>query len=245
MPEQVNNTITNSVMEQITEKKIPQTTRGYFLLRKVVAIVGLSVSLLVLVFCISLVVFRLKVSGAWFLFIDGRERFLIGLGMVPWLLVVSIVLVALCAELILRRFGFGYRRPVLYTGAALLVVVMGVGYVVTQTPLHRSMYNKVNGPVPAPWFGTLYPKAHMIAPKYVFLGLVHDLDADGFFLRTRGAADVRVVVTADTQLPVERPVGEEDFVLVVGSQENTVVVARGIRFVPDELRGAGRLLQRR
>lgn len=241
MPDQndtIHTSITDSVMDKIAQEKLPQNGRMYFVARKVALICGLTLCLLALVFGMSLVLFSLRMTGAWFALKEEGVRFVPSLGVVPLLLVAGLVVVGACAELLVRTFQFGYRRPLLLTGLLIAVFTFAVGYGVAKTPLHRAMYDHIRGPDGAhpPLWAGLYPPSQLDMARPFIVGVAHDITDDGFVLRTRGLDELRVLVARETELPHEREVMENDFVLVLGQLREGVVRARVVRFVPDELR---------
>lgn len=235
--EQIHTSIAESVMEKIAQEHLPQKGKAYFVARKAAMLVGLVLCLAALVFGMSLVLFSLRVTGGWFALKAEGVRFLPSLGLLPLLLLAGLVVVGACAELLLRTFNFGYRKPLLYTGALIAVFTFAVGYGVTKTPLHRAMYERAHMPGPGgrAWSG-LYPGPKPDPSRSYIVGVVHDISDTEFSLRTRATEELRVFITADTELPPERALVEDDFVLVLGPLRKGAVQARRVQFVPDELR---------
>lgn len=237
--EQLHTSIAESVMERISQKHVPQTSRAHFIVRKAATVIGLAFCLATLVFGMSLVLFSLRLTGGWFALKAEGVRFLPSLGLLPLLLVVGLVLVGACAELLLRRFNFGYRRPLLYTGLLIALFTFAVGYGVTKTPLHRAVYSHLQSPGSKGPLAGLYPAQSPDMGRPFVVGIAHDITSEGFWLRTRGLDELRVLVAEETELPRERGITENDFVLVLGQVRAGGMHARSIRFVPDEL-GKGR-----
>ncbi|MBP9686598.1 MAG: hypothetical protein KBD66_02245 [Candidatus Doudnabacteria bacterium] len=235
--EQPHTSITDSVMEKISLEHVPQKGRAYFVVRKVALVVGLAVCLAALVFGMSLVLFSLRLTGAWFALRAEGVRFVPSLGLLPGILLAGLVVVGACTELLLRKFGFGYRKPLIYSGVLLAVFTFAVGYGLTKTPLHRAMYERAHMPGPGgPAWSGLYPAPKPDLSRSYIVGVVHDISGTEFSLRTRATEELRVLITADTELPPGRALVEDDFVLVLGPLREGVVQARRVQFVPDELR---------
>lgn len=228
--------IATAVMERIAQEHVPQTGKAYFIARKGAMLIGLALCLAALVFGMSLVLFSLRVTGGWFALKAEGVRFLPSLGLLPLLLAVGLVVVGACAELLLRTFNFGYRKPLLYTGALIAVFTFAVGYGVAKTPLHRAVYDRVQAPGPkGPLWAGLYPAPRPDQDRPYVVGVAHDVSDAGFWLRTRGLDELRVFIVGETELPQGRGIMENDFVLVLGPLREGGIRARSVRLVPDEL----------
>ncbi|MBL8031708.1 MAG: hypothetical protein JNK33_05300 [Candidatus Doudnabacteria bacterium] len=240
MSEEEKKSISQNVLEQINSGQIKPTSRAYFVFRVGVFTVAMVVLVLLVIYTSSLVFFGLRSSGAWFAPGFGLSATRSALLIVPWVLVGCVVAAVVVLELLVKRFGFAYRRPAIYSVAGIALLVVVVGYAVALTPLHRSLYRQVHNGAKPPFWGGLYKNFDAGPGHALHAGFVNDLAKESFLLNAREGADFLVYITPTTQLPRERAVREGDFVLVFGSVDRGSIRAAGVRFAPDEMHGFGK-----
>jgi hypothetical protein len=119
--------IKQEIFQKIADKSIAMRPRVYFTLR-VVALVVLALFILFLsVFILGMISFSIRISGHAFLFGSGVAGIALFLKLFPWLpLVLDIGCIALVVK-IMRKFSFGYQRPVLSLLGLGLLFVLGAG----------------------------------------------------------------------------------------------------------------------
>lgn len=240
MSEEEKKSISQNVLEQISSGHIKQTSRAYFMFRVGLFAVAMVVLALLVIYICSLVFFGLRSSGAWFAPGFGLSATRSALLIVPWVLIGCVVAAVVVLEILVKRFGFAYRRPAIYSVAGIVLLVVIAGYALALTPLHRSLYRQAHtGPRP-PFWGGLYKGFDAGLGHALHAGFVNDLAEHSFLLNAREGADFQVRIVPTTQLPRERAVREGDFVLVFGPVVRDVIQAEGVRFAPDEMHGFGK-----
>lgn len=239
MSEEEKKSISQNVLEQINSGHIKQTSRAYFVFRLGLLVAFVVLLALLIIYTCSLVFFGLRSSGAWFAFGFGLSATRSALLVVPWVLVGCVIVAMVVLEILVKRFGFAYRRPAVYSVAGIILLVVIAGYTLALTPLHRSLYRQAHSPRP-PFWGGLY-KGFDAGPGHALhAGFVNELAEQSFVLNSREGADFLVRITPTTQLPRERAVREGDFVLVFGPVDRSSIRAEGVRFAPDEMHGFGK-----
>lgn len=245
MSEEEKNSISQNVLEQIHSGKIKQTSRAYFMFRLGLFVVAVIVLALLVIYIASLVFFGLRSSGAWFAPGFGMSATRSALLVVPWMLVGCVAIAVVLLELLVKHFGFAYRRPAVYSVAGIIVLVLIAGYALTLTPLHRSLYRQAHGPKP-PFWSAMYKGLDAGPGQRLHAGFVGKLAEQSFLLNAREGIDFQVYITPTTKLPVEHELREGDFVLVFGPVDENNIQAEGVQFAPDEMHGFGkRPMQRR
>lgn len=239
MSEEEKNSISQNVLEQIHSGKIKQTSRAYFIFRLGLFVTAVAVLALLVIYIASLVFFGLRSSGAWFAPGFGLSATRAALLVVPWVLVGCVVVAIVLLELMVKHFGFAYRRPAVYSVAGIVVLVLIAGYALALTPLHRALYQQAHGPRP-PFWSAMYKGLDAGPGQPLHAGFVDGLDEQSFLLNAREGVDFRVHVTLGTRLPLERELREGDFVLVFGPTHEDIIQAERVQFVPDEMRGFGK-----
>lgn len=239
MSEEEKKSISQNVLEQIQSGKIKQTSRAYFMFRLSVFVAAVVTLALLVIYIASLVLFGLRSSGAWFAPGFGLSATRSALLVVPWILVGCVVIAVVLLELLVKHFGFAYRRPAVYSVAGIVVLALVAGYALTLTPLHRSLYRQAHGPKP-PFWSAMYKGLDAGPGQPLHAGFVNALEERSFLLNARAGVDFKVHMTPGTQLPVEHELREGDFVLVFGPVRDNIIRAEGVQFAPDEMRGFGR-----
>jgi len=229
--------VQGEVLERIRSGQLHMKPRLFFVL-KTVAIISIAVLILVIsVWLASFISFGLRLSGNESLLGFGTRGSFIFFALFPWgLVVLDLVLIALLAWL-LRRFKFGYRRPLLYLLGALVVGGAAVGLLFDrETRFHDDRFEEAEA---GELFGpleSLYESAHPRAPEEygVYRGFVLDTDEDSFVL----THDDHDNDEDDGTWTVRPPRGFDvktvhvgDRVYVVGEREDGEIEAYGIRIL--------------
>lgn len=239
MSEEEKNSISQNVLEQIHSGKIKQTSRAYFMFRLGLFVMAVIVLALLVIYIASLVFFGLRSSGAWFAPGFGMSATRSALLVVPWVLVGCVAIAVVLLELLVKHFGFAYRRPAVYSVAGIVALILIAGYTLALTPLHRSLYRQAHGPKP-PFWSAMYRGFDAGPGQPLHAGFVNALEEQGFLLNAREGVDFRVHMSPETRLPVEHELREGDFVLVFGPMRDDIIWAEGVQFAPDEMQGFGR-----
>lgn len=219
------------VLNRISEEELKQISRINFLIKEILVVLGVVLGLFLAVFLFSLALFQLRLSGLWFagrFGIPALAPLLVGL---PWLLLLIVGVLALGLETLLKRFGFCYRRPLVYSFLIVTVSVVGAGFAVEKARLHQYLFDTMQSrKVPAS--GILYKRLQPSGP--VYLGYISTITPAEFVLAGLEGKSVRVFVTNQTATPQMKQLETGDFVLVLGSPVPEGVLAKGVRLVDDE-----------
>ncbi len=153
------------ILEKIRNDNVSMYSRGYFLLRLVgLAVVSLSV-LLITIFIFNFIFFGLRLNGHESLLSAGPRGLLLFLHVFPWFWLALDCVLILGLEWMLRHFRFGYRIPVLYLLAGLLLVALPLGLVLDRATsfndrvLSRADHHRLHGAI-----GNFYQGARHAPP---------------------------------------------------------------------------------
>lgn len=228
-------TLSDQVLARIRSGNVTMRPRIYFVLATLVTIFVTVLILLTSVLLVSFISFDLRMSGHESLLAFGARGSLTFLSVFPWgLALFDIALVVLLAWL-LRRFRFGYRKPLL----ALLLILLGAGAISgllfdRETNFHDDRYEEAEaGELFAP-LESLYERVSERAPQEqgIYRGFVTDIEDESFTLtfddHDRDEDDgVWNVLPPDAFDITTLMVG--DRVYVAGDADDTVIRAYGIR----------------
>lgn len=188
----------NAVMERIRKEDRRVKSRGYFLMRTIVNVFGLVFLALTAIYILSLIVFITRGQGlGMFLDIGPRGAWLF-LTQLPWLLILLALGVVLLVEIMVRRYGYGYRQPILITvGGVLLIVVMGS---LSMLPLQLHERTLASGPgfLQAPLLGKM---CQHFDSGSVVSGTIAAITSEYIEVEVATGQIVTIVVTPATRVP--------------------------------------------
>jgi len=222
-----------SVLEQIKSGSVSVTPKWRFTASTIISVAGLIFGFLVVIFTASFLHYSLREAGILDLPTFGGEGLKAFFWALPWIPIIVLIICSLVLEVWLLRYGFAYRRPLLYSTLG-IIGCLTVGTVLAAvTQVHEGMFEVAeqdNVPLAKPMYHSFIdidvPKLHK--------GMVSKTQSQGFVLRGRGGQVMNVTVTRETRVmpPMEVRVG--DMVVVFGEDENGFIRAIGIKHLPDD-----------
>lgn len=204
-------------MDAIRKGKVHMRPRWHFFLLSALAATGTLILLLGLFYIASLSVFFLRDNGVLFAPSFGMRGWFSLMRSIPWLLVLLAIPFVVLLEILVRRYAFVYRKPLLVPLLGIVFLVALGGYVIAQTSFHRQMqffarHNELPAPLGAAYGSAMRPPP----PPDAYYGAISSLTPDGFTLFDEDHdSTTTVVVTAQTRLPygADFKVGERVFVM--------------------------------
>lgn len=222
-----NKSIKDQILESIETGKVAMKPRWHFVMRAALLIVGTVLASLALLYVVSFAVFMLRESGALFaptFGLRGLEEFLLSL---PVLFVILALVFIVVLEVLVRRYEFAHRKPLVYSvlGITLLVVIGGI--VIDRVHIHEGLFRHAQeGSLP--FGGPLYRKFGEPSHRNVIVGTITETTDSGFSMYSHHREVFMVVVTNNTDLPTKELV-EQDFVAVFGPRQQNIIQAVGIK----------------
>ena len=206
------------VMEAIRKGRVQMRPRWQFLLVSTLTVVGAFIVFLTLLYVASLAVFFLRDSGVWFAPAFGPRGWWVLLRRIPWLLVLFIAAFVVVLEVLVRRYSFVYRKPLLASVLVILALIFLGGFVIEQTPLHPGLaLSAGRGQLPPPFMMMYHGPLRMPRPADSFHGEILSLTKDGFVIFDEDdAGTTTVLVTPRTRFPYGADFSPGQRVIVVG-----------------------------
>jgi len=222
------------VIDAIENRRVMMRPRWHFVLLFLLRATGLVVAFLGLLYLISFILFVLRHSGLLFtpLFgFGGLYRLLFSL---PWILVFFSLFFLVVLEVLVRRYAFAYRRPLVYSILGIFVLVFLGGIIVVQTSFHSRLLRYAREER-LPVAGFFYRAFTGVQPEHVFRGYVLEKTKDGLIIEgSRGVRDA-IRITPQTRLPFGGDFDGGDVVIVFGNRiATTTISAIGIKKVADD-----------
>ncbi len=220
--------IKNKILTAIESGKVKMRPRWHFVLQTSLIIVGIILVALALLFLASFIIFSLRHSGVWFAPAFGSRGLGIFLASLPWLLIWLSVVFVIILEILVKKYSFAYRQPLLYSALGLVLIITIGGIAVAQTPLHGGIMRQTiekHLPIAEPF----YRGGGRLGPERIQAGSIKEITEDGFVLNSRRGDDLRIIITPATKFPSGYDLIEGDFIVVMGERDDDIIQALGIK----------------
>ncbi|MBI4788914.1 MAG: hypothetical protein HY782_17925 [Chloroflexi bacterium] len=223
-------TATDKVLEAIKEGRIKKRPKWHFALQAILTLSAGGILLIVLLFVASFIFFVLLRTGVLLPPDWGHIGFVMLVVALPQhlvLLVLLLIVFIIALQILVRRYSFSYRRPLLYTLVGIVLIVLVGGYAIATTPLHRSLLQDAAG-VNLPVIGAFYHEFQAQKILDIHAGTITEITETGFKLASMDEGTLTVLVTGDTLHwdGLDYAVGNR--VVVIGERNNATVKALGI-----------------
>ena len=223
------NNVKESVLHKIKQGEVSMRPRWYFVLKSFLVLAGMCILGLWLIYLVSFIIFALVTSGVIIIPIFGIQGLIEFLFALPWLLIVIAILFVVLLEILVNRYSFGYRKPLLYTLFTIIgLTVMGT-FLVSQSGIHdMAMQRSVERQLPI--FGEMY-KGYGIPPnERIHIGEIIVMNDKGFILDERIKGKLNIILNNQTQQPKGTIFNVGDHVIVFGPRQADEVQAFGVKY---------------
>lgn len=126
------NSIKDNVLKAITAGKVTMKPRWHFLLNAALLFAGTTLAVLALVYLTSFIIYVES----------GTRGFNELLQTLPWLVLLLALIFIVILEVLVRKFAFSYRKPLLYTTLGVIFLVLLGGFVVSKTSFHNFLSDR-------------------------------------------------------------------------------------------------------
>ena len=202
--------------------------KWHFILKGALLIVGGVILSLALIYVASLVVFASRQGGAWFVPAFGPQGWFAFMVSLPWILIILSGLFIILLEVLVRRYSFAYRRPLLYSVLGIVVLVLLGSVVVAKTSFHGK-FMRFASEHRLPGADQIYRQYGEPQFKDIHTGRVSSLLPAGFMIKNRREEPLTVKVTSKTRLAPGTVFFVGDGVVILGERKNGQIDALGIR----------------
>jgi len=226
------NDISKKIEEKIKKRKIKMKPKSYFLAISVLYIVSTIVIILFAFFLASFVLFSLKASGANYLLGFGYPGILSYFRSIPWLLILTLIILILLVEIFSKKIDLVSKKPLIYSLAAIIIVIVGFGAIFANTNVHnqlldRALDNRL------PFAGSLYKSYGTMSQIDKTVGKVIELNDKMIILEVEGE-NIEVLISDQTRKPRYFEIEVNDQLYVFGENNNGQIEALGIREINDD-----------
>ena len=138
----MSNELRDKVLGAIKNGKVKMRPKWHYVLKTALAITGGVLLSLALLYLVSFIFFALRANGVWFMpafGLSGMRTFVMSL---PWLLIFTSLLFIIILEILVKRYAFAYRKPLLYSVLGILALAIIGGFALARAPFHRSLLRR-------------------------------------------------------------------------------------------------------
>ena len=233
-PENNKKSLESEILAKIRSGRLKMKPKWRFLLRAgLFAVAGIA-ALLASLYLLSFVIFMLRRTGIWFVPIFGFPGWFTFLASFPWLVIIFALLMVFVLEMLITRYSFAYRRPLVYSLLSLILVVVVGGFVIARwTPFHRRVAGfALERHVP---FARNFYRDFGAPPlRDVHRGEITTTTPNGFIIQDPREGMLNVIITPRTRLPLGMDFGIGKMAVVFGPEQSSTIQAFGVRIIDDE-----------
>ena len=223
----------DAVLEAIQSGNVTMRPKWHFVLRAILALVGIGIVVLTLLYLASFILFLLRRSGMMFVPVFGARGWFIFIRSLPWLLFALLALFIVVLQILVQHYSFAYRKPLVYSVVGIVVIVIAGGSIVAQTSFHRRfMRNAERHHVP--FAEPFYRQFGHPRFRSIHRGIITQAESNGFTMSAQDEEPITVMISPKTRLPLGADFSAGDMVVVFGDLDDHTIEAFGVRKIDDQ-----------
>jgi len=219
--------ISEAVLSKIKSGEIKMRPKMFFVLKLVLLILGAVTVILSALFISSFIFFTLKISGISLLPGFGFPGLKILFFSLPWLLIFGLIALIVTSELFIKHFHFIYKKPILYSVLAVIIIVFLGGFFINNIGFHANIFKQTRGgrfPLAEPF----YREYGMPKSNEMHYGVVIQIEKNGFKIKNPRQEELLVSVSQKTRMP-KSEIKKDEIVIILGKRIGNIVHADNIR----------------
>jgi hypothetical protein len=233
MPNQEEKSVLSVLSDKIKSGQIHMRPRFYFVLKTILIVFGAVLACLLILFLVSFIAFSLHANGLWLLPGFGFRGLGLFFNYLPWILILMALALIVILEVLAERFSFVWRRPIIYSLLAIILVVFLGSFLINRTPLHPGLLLRAReGNLPLG--GPIYRGFSTPEFRGFHVGVVSEIREDGFIIKRPDGQLLTIIVNADTQFPSGKDIKVGDTIAVMGERQDDSVLAMAVRRIEGE-----------
>ncbi len=227
------NDFKEKLIKKIQSGEIDMKPKWHFVLKTILLISGIVLSALLAIYLLSFIFFTLHRSGLIFAPGYGMRGLGIFITASPWLLIVLAIIFLTTLYILVKKYSFSYKRPLLYSMIGVLFLVSLASFALERTQMHdriQSFAEKTNLPGISPFYRSTLGQT----PEGVTLGTIEEITDTGFVITNNEGKKITIITDSKTRQKPGSSYSKGDQLLIYGkkSSEDTIN-AYGIRKVDD------------
>lgn len=221
--------IKNSILEKIKKGDIKKIPKFIFDLKKMLWALLAVVIFLAVLFIGSFIIFVLQFSGLANLPNFGIFGFQILMGNFPWILLFLFFVLVLILEILVRRYAFSYKRPLIFSFLIIVAIVSSASFLAWKASLQERIYANFKDDTVLQYF---YNKYLNPPPEIFHPGTVLSIAENKLILETGNKSQLNIEITNSTKMPKDFRIFPGARIIVIGELNNGIIEAQAIDNAP-------------
>lgn len=218
--------VAESVTNAIEANEVKMRSRYYFMARTGLWVFGSLLMIGLSLYLVSFIAFVFRGNGLHLLPQLGPKGWVLFVTSLPWLLILSVLIVFGLLHVLSTKFSFVYKRPLVHSILLGIILLVALGALIGQSTLHDRMYER-NKKERLPFAGGLYQGAIGDRPGTT-VGKISEYSETSFILIARDGTPYAVSITNETRTP-RKELTDGMTVIVIGEYEDETIEAHGVR----------------
>ncbi len=229
-----NNNSKKSIKENIISKikrgEIKAKPKIYFIVKTLFNIGIVLTFFLFLLYIGSLIIFILRVNN--FLAISGLG--IKGIKTVifyfPWYLLILSLFLIIVFEFFGKKFSLIYRRPLLYSLIAIMIMTTIGSFFIERSSFHHS-FSRIAKERQIPFMGRMYKNMEQIDFENVYFGEILEKEENLWKMKDENGETISLIITEKTKnFKIKNRIKEGDSVIIIGEKrEDNLIEVLGFR----------------
>jgi len=219
--------ISEIVAAKIKSGEIKMKPKFYFAFKIFLLAAGLFLLTFAALFLVSFIMFYLRVNG---IFASPAANFWglrVLFSSLPWVLILLVVLLIATSEIFAKHFSFVYRKPVLYSVLAIILIILVGGFIIDRTNFHLNLFLKARSGNLI-FAGPIYRDFGMPEPRGLHYGVVTEIIENGLKITNPRGKQMKVTIDSKTRLP-DKEINVGDALFIMGEIDGDTIEAFDIK----------------
>lgn len=219
--------IKDKVLSEIRKGKAVMKPKWHFILKTVLMATGAFIVAFMLLYLSSFVLFALRQTGVLFVPLFGLRGLRTFFMSLPWLIILAAVIFVIILEVLVRRYSFAYRKPLLYSVGIIVLLVFLGSIFVSNIGVHQEMM-KYAKERKLPFGGALYREFGAKKLPDVCRCIITSVGDNKIIVKDDDGKEYVVEIAPETRFPFGTDFGEGERVIVFGERDGANIRAFGI-----------------
>lgn len=227
--------LADNITESIKQHKISMRPRAYFITGSVAFGIGLAATVLVTIFFVGVITFRMRVHRPFEFLGAGSHGYEAFIANIPWIPLLIAFVGIVVGIVLIKKYDFSYKRAFVGIVVGFVVTLIAFGF----------FADAIDIPERADSFGPLKPFMHQdFSNGQWAMGTVQEISNDQFILMAPKGEMIIIEVNDETMIIPQKEIKIGEWIRVVGEMDEGILHADHIMHEMPP-RGVKHLMQQR
>jgi hypothetical protein len=227
------NALKENILAKIKSGELDMKPKWFFVGKSLLNLIGITIIFILAVYFLSFILFILRETGVMFIPGMGLHGFMYFITASPWLLVLLVGLFLGVLYVLVTKFSFSYRRPLVYSLVGIVLFVIVMAATLHELGMHRRLQTFVERHE-VPGMMPLYKGSRERREEITF-GKILRVDTTSFVLQSDDAVEFVVQFGDETKLSRAVQLVPGAQVVVFGVTNGSSITAFGIAPLPPDM----------